>query len=182
MVCHPNRRIFKTHLASVTCLGSDSERPQRLRVCSEWFCALALVWLVQPSTPLCTAGILLGFKPLFLKSKTKISKCVKDVCSDKRLCVLTRFVLCLSSSWCATCGVFPACEPGRSGENKPRGQTRRSFCSEGLYSSSESSNNHTIQEPRGAPEVLALLPTPNSPKAATRLRSICYQSGKMLKT
>lgn len=95
-----------------------------------------------------------------------------------RMCGLICFVLCLFSSWCTTCGVFPARKPGRSGKNKPRGQSRRSFCSEGLYSTSESSNNHTIQEPRGAPEVLALLPAPNSPKAATRLWSVCYQPGK----
>lgn len=99
-----------------------------------------------------------------------------------RLCVLICFVLCLSSSGFTTCGVFPACKPGRSGKNKPRGQNRRSFCSEGLYSTSESSNNHPIQKPRGAPEVLALLPAPNTPKAATRLWSICYQPGKMLET
>lgn len=92
------------------------------------------------------------------------------------------FVLCLSCSWCTTCGVFPACEPGRSGKSKPRGESRRSFCSEGLHSPSESSNNHPIQEPRGAPQVLALLPASNTPKATTRLWSICYQPGKMLET
>ncbi|XP_041254300.1 beta-1,4-galactosyltransferase 1 isoform X2 [Onychostruthus taczanowskii] len=87
------------------------------------------------------------------------------------------FLVVVEVGWCTTCGVLPACKPGRSGKNKPTGQSRRSFCSEGLYSTSESSNNHTVQEPRGAPEVLALLPAPNSPKAATRLWSICYQPG-----
>lgn len=99
-----------------------------------------------------------------------------------RLRVLIFFVLCLSSSWCTTCGVFTACKPGRSGKNEPNGQSRRSFCSKGLYSTSEGSNNHTIQEPRGAPEVLAVLPAPNPPKAAARLWNICYQPGKMLET
>lgn len=134
------------------------------------------VWMVQASIPPYSDGIVLVPKSLFLKNQTQPKgKCVYRMYAQRnRLCVLICFVLRLSSSWCTTCGVFPACKPGRSGKNKPRGQSRRSFCSEKLYSTSESSNNHTIQEPRGAPEVLALLPAPNSPKAATGLWSICY--------
>lgn len=90
-------------------------------------------------------------------------------------------VLCYCSG-SAPSRVFQSSEPRSGAEWEPSAAGRRTLQTQRLHSSAKSGHHHSLPKTRRAPQVLALLPAPDSAAAAARLRHLYHQPGKSFST
>lgn len=90
-------------------------------------------------------------------------------------------VLCYCSG-SAPSRVFQSSEPRSGAEWEPSAAGRRTLQTQRLHSSAKSGHHHSLPKTRRAPQVLALLPAPNSAAAAARLWHLYHQPGKSFST